>query len=86
MQALPKEVLKQCLAVNSYSDYQTFGLALALMQDEMMQTIEDIDTALIILELNGYDEHPEVGPLISETRRISGDTSDCIATLMILYG
>ena len=86
MQELPRVVLEQCLAVNSYSDYLTFGLALKLMQDEMLQTLEIIDSTLTILELQGYDEHPEVGPLITETRRISGDTADCITTVSFIYG
>ena len=86
MGALPKEILKQCLAVDSYSDYQNLALAIALLEDEMTQAIIDLDDALIILEIQGYDEHPEVGPLISETRQIAGDASDCLRTVDIIYG
>ncbi len=86
MQSLPKVMLEECLKVNSYSDYQTYALAVAIMQDELTQTTKDIDTALTILEIAGYTEHPEVGPLITETRQLYGAAGNCISTLTILYG
>jgi len=86
MQSLPKEILKQCKNVKSSSDYIVFGLAVEVMLDELMDGIRSIDAALTILELSGYDKHPEVGPLIKETRSISSEVITCIKELTRRYG
>lgn len=86
MQSLPKEVLKQCKAVKSFSDYQIFLLAVGLMGEELTETINGINYALTLLEIQGYDKHPEVGPLIRETRSLALETGICIDELFSKYG
>jgi len=56
------------------------------MGDDMVEAIENIDLVLSILELKGYDEHPEVGPLIKETRQIVRDSTDCLTKIVARYG
>jgi len=85
MQALPREVLKQCKAVKSFSDYLILGTAVGLMSEDFTQTLIQMDAVLSVLELAGYDEHPEVGPLIKETRRLAGESGDCIIDLVNRY-
>ena len=86
MQSLPKEILNQCKNIKSFSDYQVFILAVAIMEDELVEILELIDIALAILELQGYDKHPEVGPLIKETRSLAIETSQCLDEKMRKYG
>jgi len=86
MANLPKEILKQCRAVNSVSDYETFMLAVMIMEQELLDTISGINSALTTLELLGYDEHPEVGPLIRETRSLATETSTCLDEMISKYG
>jgi len=86
MQALPREILKQCKNVKSYSDYLTFSLAVSFVIDELVDTIEKINAALTTLELEGYDKHPEVGPLIKETRSLATETSECVDDVLRKYG
>jgi len=86
MQSLPKEIIKQCKAVKSSSDYQTFLIAVGVMSEQLIAITEDMNTLLTILELQGYDKHPEVGPLIRETRSLALETSDCIDELISRYG
>jgi len=86
MQELPREVLKQCKAVKSLSEYQTFAVALVIMSEDMVEVLNGIDATLILLELGGYDKHPEVGPLIKETRSLAVETGDCIDDLLSRYG
>jgi len=86
IQSLPKEILKQCQNVRSYSDYLTFGLAVAAMQDELLENIANIDAVLTVLELQGYDKHPEIGPLIKQTRILAAETGECIDDVLRKYG
>jgi len=86
MQAIFREVLEQCNAVDSYSDYLAMGEAMFRLQDEMVQSVEVTDDALSILEVLGYDKHPTVGPLIEETRQLAGDSGDCVRDLVDKYG
>ena len=86
MQELSKFVLKECRDVNSYSDYQVFALAVAATEGTLVETIYGIADVLMILELEGYDEHPEVGPLIKETRSLQLEASYCIDDLLMRYG
>ena len=86
MQSLPKEVLKKCKEVESFYDYQTFLLEVAVMDKQLIKTISNIDTSLTFLELKGYDQHPEVGPLIMETRSLATETGNCIDELLSKYG
>ena len=85
IQELAKEVLEKCRDVNSYSDYQTFALALTLTGENVLETIYSTDEVLTILESEGYDEHPEVGPLIKETRSLYLKTGYCIDDLLMRY-
>ena len=85
MQIIFREVLKECNAVESYRDYLVLGNAIFIVQDEMVQAVEETDDALTILEVLGYDEHPTVGPLIKETRRLIGDSGDCVRDLLNKY-
>jgi len=86
MQSLPKEVLKQCKAVRSFSDYEIFSLAIVVMSVELTETINGINYALTLLENQGYNKHPEVGPLIRETRSLALETGMCIDELVSKYG
>jgi len=86
MQELPKTVLKNCLAINSRSDYEEFAFVILLLKDDLLNTLEDIDAVLTTLELAGYDEHHEVGPLIKETRQIASKVVDCLTTKIARYG
>jgi len=85
MQALPREVLQQCKAVKSYSDYLIFATAVAVMSEDLTQTLKLMDTALSSLELQGYDKHPKVGPLIREARSLAGESGDCVRDLVSRY-
>ncbi len=85
IQELAKEVLEKCRDVNSYSDYQTFALALTLTGENVLEAIYGTDEVLTILESEGYDEHPEVGPLIKETRSLYLKTGYCIDDLLMRY-
>ena len=86
MQEISKVVLKKCRDVNSYSDYQVFALAVAATDGAIVETIYGVAEVLMILELEGYDEHPEVGPLIKETRSLQLEASYCIDDLLMRYG
>ena len=85
MQEISKVVLKECRDVNSYSDYQVFALAVAATEGSIAETILGVGEVLMILELEGYDEHPEVGPLIKETRSLQLEASYCIDDLLMRY-
>ena len=86
IQELSKFVLKECRDVNSYSDYRVFALAVAANEGTLIETIYSIAEVLAILEKDGYDEHPEVGPLIKETKSLSLEASYCIDDLLMRYG
>jgi len=86
IQSLPKEIINQCRKVNSYSDFITLGLSIELIQDELTQTIEGTSLILTELELHGYDEHTEVGPMIRETRNLYSEALQCLDKLVMLYG
>jgi len=86
IQSLPREILKQCQNVKSYQDYSNFSLLIAVMEDEIVEIFEQIDAVLTTLELEGYDKHPEVGPLIKQTRSLATETSECINDLLRKYG
>ena len=86
MQSLPREILEQCRAVKSYSDYQTFLIVVGIMSGELVENLETMDTLLTTLEIQGYDKHPEVGPLIKETRNVAMRASDCMNDLIRKYG
>ena len=85
IQALPREILKQCRAVNNYSDYLTFAMIITATSDEVNETI--IGTGLVMdeLELKGYGNHPKVGPKITETRQLFDSNSSCILGLLAKY-
>jgi len=85
-QNLFKMILNECNAVNSNSDYIIFGIALTIIQEEFTRTLNEMDMALTILELSGYDEHATVGPLIKETRQLAGEAGVCIIDLQNKYG
>ena len=84
-QDLAKLVLKECRDVNSYSDYLVFGTVLTSEKERLLENIYGIGEALTILEEGGYDEHPEVGPLIKETRSLQLEASYCIDDLLMRY-
>ena len=86
LQEMAKVVLEKCRDVNSYSDYQVFALALAANKEIMLENLYGITAILMALELEGYDEHPEVGPLIKETRSLQLEASYCIDDLLMRYG
>ncbi len=86
MKALPEEILKQCENVNSRADYEIFILALTVQEINLEEILRDIKIALRALEIDGYDEHPEVGPLIYQTRNIAIKTGNCIDEVIRKYG
>lgn len=86
MQELPRTILEQCKRVRSYSDYQVFTLAIKITEDDLLSTLKSMDSIITILELSGYDNHPEVGPLIRQTRSLAIETSDCLTDLTRRYG
>jgi len=81
-----KVVLDQCNSIESYSDYLVLVDGLALVQDEVVQALEEINDAMISLELSGYDNHHTIGPLIKETRQLAGDAGNCIIDVQNKYG
>jgi len=85
MQALPKEILKQCRSVHSSSDYDTFALAIMLADPSPAEILTGVRAVLTVFELAGYDDHDEIGPLIDETRRILSDSDACILKIVDLY-
>jgi len=86
MQELPLEILRQCEKVNSYSKYEIFVIALAVNSADLEETIRGIDMALEILESEGFDKHPEVGPLIYQTRDTAAKAGNCIDKVISRYG
>ena len=86
MQDLAKLVLKECRDVNSYSDYLVFVTVVTSKSERLLENLNGIDEILIIYELKGYDKHPEVGPLIKETRSLFGKAGNCMADLTAMYG
>ena len=86
MQDLAKLVLKECRDVNSYSDYLVFVTVVTSKSERLLENLNGIDEILIIYELKGYDKHPEVGPLIKETRSLFGKAGNCMADLTAIYG
>ena len=85
MQDLAKLVLKECRDVNSYSDYLVFVTVVTSKSERLLENLNGIDEILIIYELKGYDKHPEVGPLIKETKSLSLEASYCIDDLLMRY-
>jgi len=81
-----RTVLTECRNVDSYSDYQSFLIVMAVMGEEMIEQVNEVNRLLTALELQGYDEHPEVGPLISETRQLATTTSNCLEDMQYIYG
>ena len=86
MQDLAKLVLKHCRDVNSYSDYLVFVTVVTSKSERLLENLNGIDEILTIYELKGYDKHPEVGPLIKETKSLSLEASYCIDDLLMRYG
>ena len=86
MQDLAKLVLKECRDVNSYSDYLIFVTVVTSKSERLLENLKGIDEILTIYELKGYDEHPEVGPLIKETRNLFMKTGICIDDVAMIYG
>ena len=86
MQDLAKLVLKHCRDVNSYSDYLVFVTVITSKSERLLENLNGVDEVLTILEVGGYDEHPEVGPLIKETRSLFGKAGNCMADLTAIYG
>ena len=85
-QDLAKLVLKECRDVNSYSDYLIFVTVVTSKSERLLENLKGIDEILTIYELKGYDEHPEVGPLIKETRSLFMKTGICIDDVAMIYG
>ena len=86
LQGLPKEILKQCRSVNSYSDYNTFALAVMLAEPSPAEVLNGVRAMLNVLESQGYDDHDEIGSLIDETRQILSDSDACILKIVAQYG
>jgi hypothetical protein len=90
-QELGETILIQCNNVNSYEEYLVFSFALTQVETgygdgSLPQLLEDTDTLLSVLELSGYDNHSEVGPLIKETRNAYSKVALCGEYLLEKYG
>lgn len=77
--------LSECRNVKSYSDYQIYSIAMSVYSEQIIKNTEQLNAILTVLEINGYDEHPEVGPLIEETRGMYLELSQCIDGLIDKY-
>ena len=83
--SLPREILKQCRAVNNYSDYLTFAMVIAATQDEVNLVISGTGLIIDDLELKGYCNHPTVGPKITEIKQLFDSNVSCIEGLLAKY-
>jgi hypothetical protein len=81
-----RTVLDQCNAVNSRYDYVVFASAITIAQEQIMESTEQMNAALSVLELMGYDKHASIGPMIKETRQLAGAAGDCITFVQNKYG
>ena len=86
MQNLAELVLEKCRGVNSYSDYLVFVTVITSKSERLLENLNGVDEVLTILEVGGYDEHHEVGPLIKETRSSFGKAGNCMSDLTAIYG
>lgn len=85
MQKVAKVTLDACKKVKSYSDYQTFAEIVSSMSDNVIKFTDGVGAVLSELENRGYDKHPEVGPLIEETRDLYFEAYLCITELQDKY-
>ena len=85
IQALPREILKQCRAVNNYSDYLIFATIIAATSDEVNELIIGTGVIMDNLVLKGYGNHPTVGPKITEVRQLFNSNVSCIEGLLAKY-
>ena len=56
------------------------------VSDELTKNADEIDEVLSALVIKGYDKHPEVGPLIEETRDLYWEANLCMTKLTGKYG
>lgn len=85
IQKVAKVTLNACKKVDSYSDYRTFAEIMSSMSDNVIKFTAGADAVLSELEDRGYDRHPEVGPLIEETRDLYFEAYLCITELQDKY-
>lgn len=85
MQNVAKITLDACKKVESYSDYQAFAEVVSSMSDNVIKFTAGVGAVLSELENRGYDKHPEVGPLIEETRDLYFEAYLCITELQDKY-
>ena len=78
-------ILKQCHAVDSYTDYLGFGESIPWMQNGFCVGTEILNDTFINLEKAGYNNHPTVEPIIKATRVLMEKASDCIIDLQDKY-
>ena len=78
-------ILKQCHAVDSYTDYLVFEESIPWTKNEIFIGIEDAKKALTLSEKLGYDNHPTVGPTIKMARVLEEAVDDCIIDLQDKY-
>ena len=86
MQDLAEFALEKCRDVDSYSDYLIFVAVITSEGERLLENLKGIDEILTVLEAGGYDEHPEVGSLIKETRSSFGKAGNCMSDLTAIYG
>ncbi len=77
MMSLPNEILKQCLNVMSYDDFIIFVSAMKIHKEEITDTMLLLNDVILDLQVRGYDEHPDIGPLIAKTKLKIGQIKDC---------
>lgn len=79
-------VLNECNFVESRADYEIFAVSAAMSTDAMVSFATELDKAVTNLRSIGYDEHPEIGPMIKEVIQLAGATGDCMIDLHEKYG
>jgi len=83
--SLPREILKQCRAVNNYNDYLIFATVIAATSDEVNELIIGTGVMMDNLVLKGYGNHPTVGPKITATILLFESNTRCIEGLLAKY-
>ena len=81
-----RTVIEECNSVESYSDYIAYVNYMLSERDVIAEGTAEMNKALTSLELLGYAQHPTVGPMIKEARKLAGAAGDCMIELQERYG
>jgi len=78
-------ILEQCYASDSYTDYFVFEESIPSIQSGIPFEIEDMKKGLTLSEELGYNNHPTIGPMITEVRMLEEEINGCITDLQNKY-